>query len=83
MAHPPLAMLMAALSENGYAQHDSSTLEEIIGCSSQDAQYSKQAAEHVGILKRFQALGKFTVRELKLLSSQSRLNPDIYGVGFN
>lgn len=70
MTHPPLAVLMVALSENGYAQHDSSTLEEIIGCSSQDAQYSRQAAEHVAILRRFQALGKLTVRELKLLSSQ-------------
>jgi hypothetical protein len=71
MAAFPIEMLLNALSQNGYAKNDSSTLQDIIACSSRDAQYSREAAEHVGILNRFRVLGSLTVRELKLLQNPS------------
>lgn len=62
---PSISMLLDALSQNGYAC-DSYTLSELIGMSSQDAQYSRAAAEHVAILNRFRWLENLTIREIKL-----------------
>jgi hypothetical protein len=70
MSHPPpkdIAVLMAALQNISFA-HDLSVLDDIIGCSMQDAQHSREAAQQCGILKRFSHLGHLTVRELRALS---------------
>lgn len=64
-----MAVLMEALSNNGYA-HDNSVLDDIIGCSMQDAQYSREAARQCCILRSFSHLGHLTVRELRALSQK-------------
>ena len=59
-----LAALLQALANNGFA-HDSSTLQDVIVGTMQDAQYSAGAGQNLAILRRFSRLEKLTIREIR------------------
>lgn len=62
--------LLRALTQNGYARHDSVVLDNIIANTMQDGQYSPWAFENARILQKYSAqYGKLTVAQIKNLNN--------------